>query len=254
MDISLRPLETANDFRQCIELQRLTWGDEFTELVPASILKITQQVGGVAAGAFDPGDRLLGFVFGMSGMRDGRPAHWSDMLAVRPEARGHGVGRRLKAYQRDLLLEHGIEIAFWTYDPLVARNAHLNLNRLGARPIEYVRDMYGDTRSALHAGLGTDRFIVEWELAHRRVEAALGGTPPADLPSDADIVRVEIPPDIQRIKTDEPEEARAWRERTREAFLYHLGSGYRVTGFRHDPAAGRCEYVLERVEPMVGAP
>jgi predicted GNAT superfamily acetyltransferase len=77
------------------------------------------------------------------------------MLAVQPAAQGQGLGRRLKAYQRSCLLALGIEVACWTYDPLVAANAHLNLNRLGARATQYLPDLYGAPRS-------TKRSPVAW--------------------------------------------------------------------------------------------
>jgi predicted GNAT superfamily acetyltransferase len=82
-----------------------------------AVLMGTQRVGGVAAGAFDAAGALLGCVFGFNGVRDGRLAHWSYMLAVRPQAQARGLGRRLKAYQRECLLAAGIEVAYWTYDP-----------------------------------------------------------------------------------------------------------------------------------------
>jgi predicted GNAT superfamily acetyltransferase len=164
--VVLRAFASRSDYDQAVTLQRDTWGQDFTECVPASILQISQKVGGVAAGAFDAANRLIGFVYGISGLRDGRPAHWSHMLAVYPEYRGRRLGTRLKALQRDLLLAEGIDVAYWTYDPLIAGNAHLNINLLGALPIEYVPDMYGsNTGSDLHSGLGTDRFVVEWNLA-----------------------------------------------------------------------------------------
>jgi len=106
-EIVLRTFESRNDYEQCVKLQLDTWGHDFTECVPASILQISQKVGGVAAGAFDTDGRLIGFVYGISGLRDGRPAHWSHMLAVYPEYRGTGIGRRLKALQRELLLAAG---------------------------------------------------------------------------------------------------------------------------------------------------
>jgi predicted GNAT superfamily acetyltransferase len=92
------------------------------------------------------------------------------MLAVAPEARDLGLGTRLKLYQRELLLPLGVEVVEWTYDPLEARNAHLNLNRLGAEVVEYVEDMYkGEMGSELARGIGTDRFIVAWRIADERV-------------------------------------------------------------------------------------
>src|SRR5213080_165617 len=164
--LHMRHLSTHEDFVACVALQEDTWGAAFSERVPAAILKVSQRLGGITAGAFDAQDRLLGFVFGMTGVENGRLVHWSDMLAVRPELRDHGIGRRLKEFQRDTLLERGVGLVYWTFDPLVARNAHLNFNRLGVRVLEYVIDMYGsDTDSALHRGLGTDRFIVAWDIA-----------------------------------------------------------------------------------------
>lgn len=274
-DIRIRPLQGQEDFQQCVVLQYETWGDAFGECVPPSILLATQKVGGIAAGAFDARGRMVGFVFGISGVRDGRPAHWSDMLAVREEARGRGLGRRLKMYQRERLLEFGIEVAYWTYDPLEARNAHLNIVRLGARPVEYVPDMYGrQTGSDLHSGLGTDRFIVEWPLRHPRVEAlassrthgdAAEGVADADRapvvnseevggavvpiekdPPERAILRVEVPLDIQAVKRRSIEEAKAWRRSTRRALLRSLERGYRVTGFQRDDRSGRCFYLVNR--------
>src|SRR3954469_25481170 len=85
--IDIRPLSTLDELRACVELQRETWGSTFSDVVPASILKVSQRIGGVAAGAFAPDGRLVGFVYGMTGVERGRLVHWSDMLAVRPEAR-----------------------------------------------------------------------------------------------------------------------------------------------------------------------
>ncbi len=98
---------------------------------------------------------------------------------MRPEARDHGIGRRLKLYQRSLVAELGVTQILWTFDPLVSRNAHLNLNALGARVTDYVPDMYGaDTGSALHQGIGTDRFVVAWEVSGEAGGGEAGTTTP----------------------------------------------------------------------------
>lgn len=270
--ISFRPLSTPGDYSACVDVQRVTWGEQFTELVPPVILMLTQKVGGIAIGAFDADGLMAGFVYGLTGYRDGEPVHWSHMLAVRPQFEGLGIGRRLKVLQRNGLLENGISLVRWTYDPLVARNAHLNYNLLGAVAIEYVQDMYGtDTGSVLHSGLGTDRFIVEWRLTDPRVEDAVTGTPSkpdigtGEIPvvntktvagevvaTDAEIidaaeVRIEIPPDIDQIKAESIEVGKRWRETTRRAFMSYLEKGYSIGGFRREPDTDRCFYhVLAR--------
>jgi predicted GNAT superfamily acetyltransferase len=269
-EFTIRPLESHDDFRQCVALQHETWGADFADSVPPSILQVCQKVGGVAAGAFDGDGRLVGFVFGLSGIRHGRLAHWSDMLAVREELRGRGLGQRLKAYQLSLLLERGIEVAYWTYDPLEAGNANININRLAAFPVEYVPNMYGHVPGRLHAGLPTDRFVVEWWLSDPQVGATLAGSAAeeSDAGAEAPIVNtetvdgaptprelelpdatpvwVEIPWEIQGIKSTSMETAEAWRANTRRALLHYLGRGYRVTGFQRDSTARRCFYVLTR--------
>lgn len=264
---AIRPFSCRADYDACVRLQRETWGEDFADVASATILMVSQRVGGVSAGAFDAGGRLLGFVFGISGIRDGELAHWSDMLAVRPEARGAGLGKRLKHFQRDQLLERGIRRMLWTYDPLVARNANLNLNSLGALPVEYVVHMYGDTRSSLHAGLDTDRFVVEW-----RLDESLAGNEPATtaadtvhvvdpewfdrerpLPADPR-VRVAAPADIDGLKAADPACARAWQQAQRRAFTWYLANGYRVSGFEHRPGPDDSYYLVTRTPAAAGEP
>ncbi len=266
--IELRALSSTADFAACVELQLATWGRSFAEAVPGSILKICQKVGGVAAGAFAREGQLLGFVFGLTGVRDGRLVHWSHMLAVAPGARDLGLGTRLKLFQRDLLRGLGVESVLWTYDPLEARNAHLNLNRLGAEVVEYVEDMYaGEMGSDLASGIGTDRFIVDWRIAGergpleaRQVETGGGGegaivsleSLTAPLPATSR-VRVEVPASIQDVKAARPAEAAAWRAVTRRAFEHYLAAGYRVTAFHRDGETGRSFYGLKTgLEPGTG--
>jgi predicted GNAT superfamily acetyltransferase len=258
--VELRPLSSSADFAACVELQLVTWGRGFAEAVPGNVLKICQKVGGVAAGAFDRQGNLLGFVFGLTGIRGGRLVHWSHMLAVAPGVRDGGLGTRLKHFQRDLLLPLGVESVLWTYDPLEARNAHLNLNRLGVEIAEYVEEMYGGEGSELASGIGTDRFIVDWKIAGpcppRASDAAFPGTPvigvgggarveEGELP-EAPRVRIEIPASIQDLKAERPDEATAWRAVTRRAFEHYLEAGYRVAAFYRDRETGRCFYCLER--------
>ncbi len=117
-DLIIRPFGCHADYLACADLQRATWGQGFRELVPPAMLKITQKVGGIAAGAFLD-DTLIGFVYGVTGWKDSRPVHWSHMLAVDEAHRDQGIGRRLKQHQREQLLATGVERMYWTFDPLL---------------------------------------------------------------------------------------------------------------------------------------
>ncbi|MBX3134482.1 MAG: hypothetical protein KF689_13960 [Gemmatimonadaceae bacterium] len=218
-----------------------------------------QKLGGICAGAFAEDGKMLGFVLGMSGLRDGRLAHWSDMLAVHPDARGHHVGERLKAFQREHCRTLGVEFIHWTFDPLVARNAHLNLTRLGARAAEYVESMYGETtNSPLQGDMPTDRFIVAWPVDETQGAPALAtipddaplvvGADAAELPlAEAPQVVVRVPRDIYALVRNDIASARRWRAATRRAFTHYLPRGYRVLGFLADDDGGR--YLLSRTQP-----
>lgn len=271
--VVIRPLISEAELAHGVRIQRLTWGDAFTEVVPATILQICQKIGGVAAGAFDAKGHMLGFVFGLTGVYGGRPVHWSHMLAVRSEARGLGLGKRLKLYQRETLLAAGVVEVRWTFDPLVAQNANLNLNALGAEIESYVPEMYGsNTGSDLHSGLGTDRLVALWKIDHPRVAQAIAGQLPAPpaarvqapvvnadasgKPSAAKFgklpvgraVRIEVPADIQQVKAKALKTAREWRASTRRAFLWYLERGYRVVGFIPGGLGERCFYLLDRTD------
>jgi chorismate synthase len=266
--VVIRPLASHADYQACVALQYETWGRDFKDAVPASILLVSQKLGGIATGAFDERGELLGFVYGITGVENGVIVHWSDMLAVRPEARNGGVGRRLKEHQRESVARVGARVVYWTYDPLVARNAHLNFNVFGVRVTEYVRDMYGsDTGSDLHRGVGTDRLIVAWpvddgELAARRQatraafdDAAFRQTPvlgDADRPVPQLAIegmtraRIAVPADLPDLQRTDPAHAAAWRASTRRAFETALAGGFRVAGFYGDPGSARGFYLLER--------
>jgi predicted GNAT superfamily acetyltransferase len=252
-EFEIRPFSALEDFSACVRMQQDTWGPGFSECVPVAILKVSQILDGVVAGAYDEDGELLGFIYGLTGPRDGEIVHWSDMLAVRPDLQGSGLGWRLKAYQREVLLERGITTMFWTFDPLESRNAYLNLNKLGAVACEYVCDMYGQTDSPLHHGIGTDRFVPRWDMASESVEARMAGDattlPEVSeegavralgprrgeghlLPDEpvigltASHVLVAIPESIQAIKDDSIDSAVAWRQATRTVFTDYLSRGY----------------------------
>jgi chorismate synthase len=241
--IVLRHCSSPADYAAVFALQAETWGHETGVLVSTPILKVSQRVGGITAGAFAPDGTLLGLVFGLTGPQGNRLVHWSDMLAVRAGLRDHGIGRRLKEFQRAECARMGVDAIQWTYDPLVARNAHLNLMRLGAWPVEYVEEMYADSDSPLHVGLGTDRFVVEWPTDPARIVRATVRSA-IDAPSltdgrsvtleqlgSAPHVSVPVPGDIHAVAARDPIAARQWRQATRAAFQSAMRAGYRACGF-----------------------
>ena len=109
INITFRELVSPDDHAACVELQRETWGRNFTEVTPPTLMTVARKIGGVIAGAFDEQGRLLGFIFSIVGLMDGRVVHWSQKLAVRKELRDQGLGIQLKLYQREFVLKLGIE-------------------------------------------------------------------------------------------------------------------------------------------------
>jgi len=173
-EIVVRACERLDEFRACVALQREIWGEADLEIVPDTIFVVAEHTGGQILGAFD-GQRLIGFTLSMPGVRNGAPYLHSHMTGVQAEYRDRGVGRMLKLFQRDDALRRDIRLVEWTFDPLEMRNAHFNLNRLGAIARRYLPDLYGITSSPLHRGLATDRLVAEWYLDSPRALAALNG-------------------------------------------------------------------------------
>lgn len=261
---TVRHFSTLGDYAACVALQDATWGAGFAERVPGAILQVAQKLGGVAAGAFDADGELAAFVFGMSGPYDGTLVHWSDMLAVRPADRGQGLGEILKRFQRDTVMPLGIDLMLWTADPLVARNAHFNVNRLGAVPAEYVENLYGEhTGSILHGAMPTDRAIYRWSLRASMSFAGRSGaadasdaTTPAAITINADgvpiaitandpvDVLIPIPHDLSHVQARSAEQALAWRMAVRSAFSQHFTRGMVVTRFVRGTPYSLPYYVL----------
>jgi predicted GNAT superfamily acetyltransferase len=234
-----------------------------------AILKVSQRLSGIASGAYDENGDLAGFVYGMTGVESGEVVHWSDMLAVRPGLQDTGLGARLKAYQRDTLLAQGITRMHWTFDPLESKNAHLNLNKLGAVAREYVQDIYGQTDSPLHQGIGTDRFVPTWTMDSERVVQRLeiGRSGPetgaddgavaafsvveeggllvpgdSDLSIDASRILSPIPTSVQDLKAESLEAAVRWRQATRAVLSCYIERGYEARElYRRD---AHSEYLL----------
>jgi predicted GNAT superfamily acetyltransferase len=273
---TIQPLTTLQQFHQVEQLEAAIWGP--VDLVPLPILAVTVRRGAVLLGAYDA-DRLVGFVFSLAALRTGGdgspvPSHWSHMLGVDPRLRGSGLGAELKLAQRDAVSKLGLDLIEWTYDPLQAINAHLNFAKLGAIAEEYVENIYGESTSALHGGLPTDRLICQWWIrrphvvrriapaAIRAIDRAAAEAPLVNriramgeslAPSGYDTnrndprIKVEIPLDFPRMLSADPPLALRWRIETRAIFKHYLAHGYRIVDFAHDRAQGRGQYLLTTI-------
>jgi len=224
-DVVVRACEGLDEFRACVALQREIWGEADLEIVPDTIFVVAEHTGGQILGAFD-GARLVGFTLSMPGLRDDAPYLHSHMTGVLTEYRDRGVGRMLKLFQRDEALRRDIRLIEWTFDPLEMRNAHFNLNRLGAIARRYMPNLYGITSSPLHRGLATDRLVAEWYLDSPRVLAALNG----DLANPDFSDSIEIPSTLEPWKAGDLPALQKLQCEIREKFTEEFRKGYAAIG------------------------
>jgi len=171
-DITISSLHALNEFQRCVDISREVWGEPELDVEPYVTFVVTDHTGGQVLGAFD-GDKLVGFTKAVVGLHGLTPYLHSHMTAVLAPYRNRGVGRLLKLFQREDAIRRGIRLVEWTFDPLETKNAHFNLNRLGAICRRYIPDFYGITTSPLHRGIPTDRLLAEWHLESPRVLAAI---------------------------------------------------------------------------------
>jgi predicted GNAT superfamily acetyltransferase len=237
VEVEIRHCTSLAEYEECVRLESVTWGKDI--LVPSAIFVVAHHTGGQILGAFD-GAKMAGFTMALVGTRGGRPFLHSHMTAVLPEYRDRGVGRRLKLFQRQDALKHGINLVEWTFDPLEIKNARFNLVRLGAVVRRFVPNCYGITDSPLHAGLPTDRLVAEWWLGSDRVKGILAGNPPALGESGK---RIALPVDIGERKNKHREEAERIQSSARAQFEQHFAAGYVATSLEADRATA--EYILE---------
>jgi len=277
--VAVRLIDAPEAMRAVEALQRIVWPGSDVDVVPAHLLLTAAHNGGLVAGAYVEG-RLAGFAFGFLGWdATSRPPHLkhcSHQLGVHPDYRNLGLGFALKRFQWQFVRAQGLDRVTWTCDPLLARNAQLNIAKLGAVCNIYLRDVYGELRDGLNAGLPTDRFQVDWWVNSERVLALMrdepvprrrladyldvgaawinppppfgASTPPGEPSSwregEGSDLLLKIPDDFLALKASDPALALTWRLRTRMAFEALFARGYAVTDFVEGAV-----YVLSKPRP-----
>ena len=272
----IKLIETPEEMNVIEALQREVWSGSETDVVPAHVFIAAIHNGGLLLGAY-LNEQLVGFVFGFPGLYstpDGpRAKHCSHMMGILPAHRDSGIGFALKRAQWQMVRHQGLDHITWTYDPLLSRNAYLNITKLGAVCNTYRRSEYGDMRDGLNAGLPSDRFQVDWWITTRRVERRLSKRvrkplklddflkadlqplytplsstgslprPPQHFsPLEGRLALAEIPSDFNALKAEDFSLAQDWRAFTRDVFESAFSAGYIVTDFIFD--GGRSFYAL----------
>jgi predicted GNAT superfamily acetyltransferase len=256
--ILIRPCQSFEELSACVQLQVEVWGYGDRDVVPRRVFIVSKQIGGQVMGAFDtslPGatpegapENLVGFAMALPGITQGRPYLHSHMLAVNPEYRNRGIGRRLKLFQRDEALGRGIRRMEWTFDPLEIKNSFLNVAKLGAIVRRYAVNFYGVSSSRLHGQVPTDRLYAEWWLDSDWVSSTLGGKP-KNVPAVEQ--EISVPHQIAQWRHSPTDQERVLdiQTRNREHFQQAFSQQLAVVGFRIDAEGNGIYQLGQWLEP-----
>ncbi len=247
--VLIRALQETQELHNAVELQKIYWGNNMGDIVPHHMLLSMAHYGGHVFGAF-LNERMVGLLMGFIGAQihpdDAVDASshllvMSKRMVVLPEYRNYKIGERLKLAQRDFAIRHNIPLVTWTFDPLLSRNAYLNLHKLGAIGQKYEANFFGT--DANNSTLSGDRLAANWWVKHAHIEAHLQKTY-----EDARIINViekhapvalnitdnteqllEVHPDFVSLEAENPQAGKLWRNHVRMAFTTLLGAGYLAT-------------------------
>ncbi len=268
MTIKADRLSGFEELRACVELQRAILGDRARSVWAVPALTAVCQSGGLVLGARkaeDDAARLCGALVDLVADVDGYPARHTVFRGVLEAARNRGVGHSLRAAERAICQQEGVDLVFWSLDPLRSDEAHLAFNKLGAIATGYRQNLYGEVHDSANLGLATDRLHVEWWLDSPRVASILDRGNPAphfrlgihemdvltetrllqsgvrmlvgyDDAPHAEHILAEIPVDLDRIRALDVAAARDWRLQSRAMFELLFERGYVGVGFVHEGA------------------
>jgi predicted GNAT superfamily acetyltransferase len=238
-EIEIRECKTLDELAACVNLQREVFALPEIEISPVRHFVVTKNAGGFALGAF-AGAELVGFVLSVPAFLRGEKAFYSHMTAVRAGFQGSGVGARLKWAQRERALAEGVKFIKWTFEPVKARNAFFNLEKLGAIVTEYEANFYGvdySTSPDQKIGLASDRLFAEWRLESNKVDALADGEAFSE-PAEP-IRSIVIPGDWSALVKASPAKALEEQLRIREEFTDAFAKGLIGRGFVRDATSPR---------------
>jgi len=259
--ITIKAIEDPEKYWEIVDLMIEVWGiKDYREVVAAHMLRAAADNGGLVLAAYKNGE-MIGFIFGIPAIDErGRLYHYSHMLGVKKEYRGTGAALKLKMAQRDFVLRQGLDLVMWTFDPQQGRNANFNFAKLGVICRRFYRNYYGTMRDEINRGLVSDRFKVEWWIKSKRVEKRLSGEFPPPriediegiaelvvktreiapgvrkieeviLNAEDEILLVEIPANVDRVRDYSLELANDWRLKLRPVFEGYFSKGYIAVEF-----------------------
>ena len=278
MTIAVDRLSDPEELDACVDAQRAILGNRARSVWSVPALTAVCQSGGLIlgarAGAGGDAD-LCGALVDLVSDVDGYPGRHTVFRGVLESARNRGVGQRLRAVEREICQQEGVDLIFWPLDPLRSNEAHVAFNKLGAIATGYRRNLYGEVNDNPNLGLATDRLHVEWWIDSPRVASMLDRGSPAphfrlgihemDVVTEtrllesgvrmlvghsespwAECVLAEVPVDLDRTRAVDPGLASQWRLQSRAMFELLFESGYVGIGFVHE--GGRSFHLLRKTD------
>ncbi|WP_245657533.1 GNAT family N-acetyltransferase [Herbidospora mongoliensis] len=232
--MNVRELTTLAEFEALHSVFDEIWRpDPANPPATVELMRALSATGNYVAGAFVDG-RLAGGTVGFCSPPREASLHSHVTGVVTP-----GAGLALKRHQRSWALARGISTITWTFDPLVRRNAYFNLVKLGARPEKYHIDFYGAMADAVNGGDESDRVLAVWRITQTgppteipEAVIAVAADGPSVRETDAPVVLIQLPEDIERLRREDPMAAKRWRMAVREELGGRLLRGWQVIGFR----------------------
>ncbi len=243
--IVIRECTTIAQFDACTRLQREAFGLPDLEISPRRHLVVTRKTGGWVLGAFSE-EELVGFVLHLVAVRNRELIGYSHMMAIARSRQNQGIGARLKWAQRERALSEGVRLISWTWDPMQARNAHFNLNRLGAVARSFAANFYGTdypegSIESGFPGIDSDRLFADWELDAARPAKLARAAERSEI-TTRPAATIEIPADWHELAASNLPVARKEQLRVRTEFADAFSAGLICAGFERD--SQRPQYLL----------